>query len=152
MEGCGIEAGDEFLAAELGAIMRSPAWRTQRSLAIITFDEDGYDHEHPAQRVLTLMLGSAGVRQGYVSHVRYTHYSLLRTIEAALGLGTLTAQRPLRAAGERRVQPRAGRRRPGRRPAPAAATAGAGATGRAPGRRCSAARRRPRRGIRPPSW
>ena len=31
------------------------------------------------------------MRQGYVSHVRYTHYSLLRTIEAALGLGTLTA-------------------------------------------------------------
>jgi len=89
MEGCGIKAGDQFLQTELGAIMRSPAWRTQRSLAIITFDEDGYDYEHPAQRVLTLMLGS-GVRQGYVSHVRYTHYSLLRTIEAALGLGTLT--------------------------------------------------------------
>jgi hypothetical protein len=66
MEGCGIKAGDQFLQTELGAIMRSPAWRTQRSLAIITFDEDGYDHEHPAQRVLTLMLGS-GVRQGYVS-------------------------------------------------------------------------------------
>ncbi len=90
MEGCGIRAGDEFLAAELGAIERSPAWRTQRSLAIITFDEDGFDHEHPAQRVATLILGSRGVRQGYVSHVRYTHYSLLRTIEAALGLGTLT--------------------------------------------------------------
>jgi YVTN family beta-propeller protein len=91
IEGCGIKAGDSFLAAELGAIMRSPAWRTQRSLAIITFDEDGYDHQHPAQRVPTIILGSAGVRQGYVSHVRYTHYSLLRTIEAALGLGTLTA-------------------------------------------------------------
>ena len=90
MEGCGIRAGDEFLAGELGAIERSPAWRTQRSLAIITFDEDGFDHEHPAQRVATLILGSRGVRQGYVSHVRYTHYSLLRTIEAALGLGTLT--------------------------------------------------------------
>ena len=90
MEGCGIRAGDRFLAAELGAIMRSPAWRTQRSLAIITFDEDGYDHERPAQRVATLLLGSAGVRQGYTSHVRYTHYSLLRTIEAALGLGELT--------------------------------------------------------------
>ena len=89
MEGCGIRAGDRFLATELGAIMRSPAWRTQRSLAIITFDEDGYDYERPAQRVLTLMLGS-DVRQGYVSHARYTHYSLLRTIEAALGLGTLT--------------------------------------------------------------
>jgi YVTN family beta-propeller protein len=91
MEGCGIRAGDEFLADELGQIMRSPAWTTQRSLAIITFDEDAQDGQHPAQRTPTIVLGSAGVRQGYVSGVRYTHYSLLRTIEAALGLGTLTA-------------------------------------------------------------
>jgi YVTN family beta-propeller protein len=91
MEGCGIRAGDRFLASELGEIMRSPAWRTQRSLAIITFDEDAQDHQRPAQHVVTLLVGSAGVRQGYVSHVRYTHYSLLRTIEGALGLGTLTA-------------------------------------------------------------
>jgi len=90
MEGCGIRAGDRFLAGQLGSIMASPAWRTQRSLAIITFDEDAYDHERPAQRVATLVLGSAAVRAGFVSHVRYTHYSLLRTIEAALGLGTLT--------------------------------------------------------------
>jgi YVTN family beta-propeller protein len=90
MEGCGIRDGDNFLATELTEIMRSPAWRTQRSLAIITFDEDGYDYQHPAQHVATVIIGSRGVRQGYVSHVRYTHYSLLRTIEAALGLGTLT--------------------------------------------------------------
>jgi len=90
MEGCGIRAGDDFLATELGEIMRSAAWRTQRSLAIITFDEDGTDYQHPAQRIATILIGSADVRQGYVSHVRYTHYSLLRTIEAALGLGTLT--------------------------------------------------------------
>jgi YVTN family beta-propeller protein len=91
MEGCGIKAGDDFLATELGEIMRSPAWRTQRSLAIITFDEDGYDYERPAQRVATIIIGSQGVRRGYVSRVRYTHYSLLRTIEGVLGLGTLTA-------------------------------------------------------------
>jgi YVTN family beta-propeller protein len=90
MEGCGIRAGDRFLADQLGAIMRSPAWRTQRSLAIITFDEDAYDHERPAQRVPTVVLGSTGVRRGYVSPTRYTHYSLLRTIEGALGLRTLT--------------------------------------------------------------
>ncbi len=90
MEGCGIKAGDAFLATELGEIMRSPAWRTQRSMAIITFDEDGYDYERPAQRVATIIIGSRGVRRGYVSRIRYTHYSLLRTIEAALGLGTLT--------------------------------------------------------------
>jgi YVTN family beta-propeller protein len=91
MEGCGIKAGDDFMRQELGLIMRSPAWTTQRSLAIITFDEDGYDYEHPAQKVATIMIGSRDVRQGYVSDTRYTHYSLLRTIEAALGLGTLTA-------------------------------------------------------------
>jgi YVTN family beta-propeller protein len=90
MEGCGIAAGDDFLRQELGLIMRSPAWTTQRSLAIITFDEDGYDYEYPAQKVATIMIGSRDVRQGYVSATRYTHYSLLRTIEAALGLGTLT--------------------------------------------------------------
>jgi YVTN family beta-propeller protein len=90
MEGCGIRAGDRFLATQLGEIMRSPAWQTQRSLAIITFDEDAIDHQRPAQRIPTLMLASTGIRHGYVSKVRYTHYSLLRTIEAALGLKTLT--------------------------------------------------------------
>lgn len=91
MEGCGIRAGDRFLQHQLGQIVRSPAWRTQRSLAIITWDEDNYDHERPAQGVPTLILGSRGVRRGFVSSVRYTHYSLLRTIEGALGLGHLTA-------------------------------------------------------------
>jgi YVTN family beta-propeller protein len=91
MEGCGIRAGDRFLKAQLTQIMRSPAWRTQRSLAVITWDEDNYDHEHPAQWVPTLILGSQGVRRSFVSPVRYTHYSLLRTIEGALGLGHLTA-------------------------------------------------------------
>jgi YVTN family beta-propeller protein len=90
IESCGIKAGDDFLKAELGLIMRSPTWTRQRSLAIITFDEDNTDYQHPAQRVATIVLGSRGVRPGYTSPVRYTHYSLLRTIEAALGLGTLT--------------------------------------------------------------
>jgi len=58
MEGCGIAAGGEFLKTELTAIMNSPAWRTQRSLAIITFDEDAQDYQHPAQRVPTIVLAS----------------------------------------------------------------------------------------------
>ena len=91
MEGCGLAAGDAFLQTELTAIMRSPAWRTQRSLAIITFDEDAQDYQHPAQRVPTIILASQGVRPGRTDSTRYTHYSLLRTIEAALCLGTLTA-------------------------------------------------------------
>jgi len=89
MEGCGIRAGDNFLRSVVADITRSEAWRTQSSLIAITFDEDGYDYERPAQLVPTIVLGSH-VRKDYVSHFRYTHYSLLRTIEAALGLGTLT--------------------------------------------------------------
>jgi YVTN family beta-propeller protein len=126
MESCGIKAGDDFLKAELSLIMRSPAWTTQRSLAIITFDEDSTDYQHPAQRVPTIVLASRGVRQGYVSGVRYTHYSLLRTIEAALGLGTLTRNdlyaQPLNDIFTMNVTPRADS---ARQPAPAAAGAAA---------------------------
>jgi YVTN family beta-propeller protein len=91
MEGCGIAAGDAFLKAELTQVMNSPAWRTQRSLAIITFDEDAQDYQQPAQHVPTIVVASQGVRPGSTDGTRYTHYSLLRTVEAALGLGTLTA-------------------------------------------------------------
>jgi YVTN family beta-propeller protein len=91
MEACGIAAGDAFLKTELTQIMNSPAWRTQRSLAIITFDEDATDGQRPAQRIPTLVVASQGVRPGYTDPTRYTHYSMLRTVEAALGLGTLTA-------------------------------------------------------------
>jgi YVTN family beta-propeller protein len=91
MEGCGIAAGDAFLSTELSQIMNSPAWRTQRSLAIITFDEDAQDGQHPAQRIPTIVLGSQGVKRGATDATRYTHYSMLRTVEAALGTGTLTA-------------------------------------------------------------
>src|ERR1700691_1446118 len=111
MESCGIRAGDDFLKAELSLIMRSPAWTRQRSLAIITFDEDATDYQHPAQRVATIVLGSRGVRQGYVSPVRYTHQSLLRTVEGALGLGTLTGNdryaQPLNDIFSRNATPRA---------------------------------------------
>jgi hypothetical protein len=90
MEGCGVAAGDRFLKTQLTRIMASPAWTTQRSLAIITFDEDASDLHHPAQRIPTVILGSQHVKSGYVSKTRYTHYSLLRTIEAALNLPTMT--------------------------------------------------------------
>lgn len=129
MEGCGIAAGDAFLKTELTEIMNSPAWRTQRSLAIITFDEDAADGQRPAQHVPTIVLASSGVRGGATDPTRYTHYSLLRTVEAALGLGTLTANDkyaqplsdtfyPERSRGPRRhVQPARTTRAPSARPA-----------------------------------
>jgi Phosphoesterase family len=91
MEGCGIRAGDTFLKETIGDILASKAWTTQRSLLLVTFDEDRYDKERPAQLIPTIALASTGVKQGYLSKVRYDHYNMLRTIEGTLGLGTLTA-------------------------------------------------------------
>jgi Phosphoesterase family len=91
MEGCGIKAGDGALKKDIGDILASPAWKTQRSLLIVTFDEDGYDLQRPAQLIPTIVLGSQGVGQGVIDATRYDHYNLLRTIEGVLGLSTLTA-------------------------------------------------------------
>ena len=90
MEGCGITAGDSWLKTVATELFDSPAWRTQPCMLIVTWDEDAEDGQHPAQRVPTLVIGSQLVKRGFVSTVRYTHYSLLRTVEAALDLGTLT--------------------------------------------------------------
>jgi hypothetical protein len=90
MEGCGIAAGDSFLRTVATELFNSPAWKTQPSMLIVTWDEDAQDSQHPAQHVATFVTGSQYVKKGYVSTARYTQYSLLRTVEAALGLGTLT--------------------------------------------------------------
>jgi hypothetical protein len=92
MEGCGVAAGDEWLSQTLPAIFNSPAWTRQRSLLIITWDEDAADGQVNLEKVPTLILGSQGtVQAGSTSSHRYTLYSLLRTTEAALNLPSLTA-------------------------------------------------------------
>ncbi len=92
MEGCGIKAGDTWLSQTLPTIFNSPAWTQQRSLLIITWDEDAANGQATPQRIPTLILGSQGlVRAGSSSAHRYTLYSLLRTTEAALNLPSLTA-------------------------------------------------------------
>jgi hypothetical protein len=97
MESCGISAGDTWLSNTLPKLFASPAWTTQRSLLIITWDEDGNNSPGsfgPGQtnQVATIVVGSQGtVKTGYQSTVRYDHYSTARTIEAALGLQPLTA-------------------------------------------------------------
>ncbi|MBV8529173.1 MAG: ricin-type beta-trefoil lectin domain protein [Candidatus Dormibacteraeota bacterium] len=97
MESCGIASGDTWLSSNLPAVLNSPAWTTQRSLLIITWDEDGNNSPGgfgPGQtnQVATIVLGSQNtVKAGYSSTVRYDHYSTGRTIEQALGLAPLTA-------------------------------------------------------------
>jgi hypothetical protein len=90
MEGCGVAAGDGWLKSTLEPIFQSPAWTTQRSLLILTWDEDAADGQKNLQNVPTIVLGSQDVQAGAVSTARYTHYSMLRTIEEALHLPNLT--------------------------------------------------------------
>jgi hypothetical protein len=96
MESCGIAAGDKWLSGTLPHIFASAAWRGQRSLLIVTWDEDGNNLPGwfgPGQsnQVAAIMVGSQGtVRHGFRSDVRYDHYSTTRTIEDALRLAPLT--------------------------------------------------------------
>jgi len=100
MHDCAVRSGDDWAKAFFPKIFTSPAWTQQRSLLIVTFDEDGNGKGMPGgfgsgdnnkNKVTTLVLGSPGtVKAGFTSNTRYTHYSSTRTMEQALGLGTLT--------------------------------------------------------------
>lgn len=83
---------DGWLDETVTPILRSPAWQTQRSLLIITWDESYPPDTNTANAVAAVVVGSQGtVRAGYQSVVRYDHYSSGRTIENALGIAPLTA-------------------------------------------------------------
>lgn len=79
----GVEAASRWLERTFEPLLASPTFR-QGTLFIVTFDEG----TAADNRVFTVLLGEH-VKAGAVSDRPYTHYSLLRTIEAALGLDTL---------------------------------------------------------------
>jgi hypothetical protein len=85
MHDCGVSVGDTWLKNNLPAILSSPAWTTQRSLLLLTWDEGTTPND-----VATLMIGPSVV-PGYQSPTAYSHYSLLNTVESAWGLSPLTS-------------------------------------------------------------
>jgi hypothetical protein len=97
MEQCGIAAGDAWLSRTVPEILRSAAFKTRRSAIFITWDEDynnkTINQDNQDNRVPMIVIGSrrSGILPGPVRDPDgLTHYSLLRTIELALGLPTLT--------------------------------------------------------------
>jgi len=84
-----LKTQDGWLRQTLAPVLASPAWTTQKSLLIVTWDEDSSE---PDNHVAAIVVGSQGtVPAGTVSTTRYDHYSTARTIEAALGLPGITA-------------------------------------------------------------
>lgn len=84
-----LQVQDAWIKKTVAPILTSPAWTSQKSLLVITWDEDETEADN---HVATLVLGSQGtVPAGNVSSSRYDHYSTGRTIEAALGIPAITA-------------------------------------------------------------
>jgi acid phosphatase len=84
MHDCDVATGDAWLSREVPKILDSSAFRSSRSLLVVTFDE-GVDEDN---HVVTVFAGPAA-KAGARSSRPYTHYSLLRTVEDAWHLKPL---------------------------------------------------------------
>ncbi|MEJ0046428.1 MAG: alkaline phosphatase family protein [Rhodospirillales bacterium] len=82
-----LRTQDRWLKRTLTPIMNSAAWKTQRSLLILTWDES---QSRPPNHIGTILVGSQGLVSLGTSTVSYNHYSTGRTIENALGIAPLT--------------------------------------------------------------
>jgi hypothetical protein len=82
-----VAQGDAWAAAHFPSIFNSPAWTTQHSLLIFTNDED----DGGARNNVPLFMSSSDrtTKTNFSSTVPATHYSVLRTIEAAWGLSPI---------------------------------------------------------------
>ena len=76
---------DRWMAQAFGPLLKNDAFM-KGLLLVVTFDEA--DDRDPANHIFTALIGES-VLSGSVSKNPYNHYSLLRTIEGALSLGTL---------------------------------------------------------------
>jgi acid phosphatase len=82
-----IRQGDDWLRAQLPSILSSPAYTSQNSLVLIVWDED----DSLGNNQVAALVIAKNVRPGFRSPTLYSHYSILKTIEQAWGLGPLTS-------------------------------------------------------------
>ena len=82
-----MQLGDIAVNRLVDAIHASPAWKTGKSAIIMVWDENDYFPGIKNNVVLTVdtNYGVSGVK----SNVRYTHFSLLKSVEAGFGLPCL---------------------------------------------------------------
>jgi len=83
-----IIRGDVTVRKLVTAIRSSPVWRTGRNAIVVLWDENDYSTAPETNQVPLIIDTNYGVR-GTVSDTRYTHYSLLKTLEAGFRLPCL---------------------------------------------------------------
>jgi len=83
-----IYQGDQTLRSLVGAIHDSSQWSVGRNAIVITWDENDYSAAPNTNRVVLTVDTNYG-HHGVQSKVFYTHFALLKTIEAGLELPCL---------------------------------------------------------------
>jgi hypothetical protein len=80
--------GDVTLQRIVGAIKASPAWTEGRNAIVIVWDESDYANA-PITNQVTLIVDTNDDSHGHTSGRFYDHFSLLKSMEGALGLPCL---------------------------------------------------------------
>lgn len=83
-----IQRGDITVHRLVKAIKASPAWEDGKNAIVIVWDENDYSTAPNTNQVLLIVDTNYG-KQGVASSVRYTHFSLLKSIEAGFDLPCL---------------------------------------------------------------
>jgi hypothetical protein len=83
-----IYQGDLALRNIVKAIHDSPVWKEGRNAIVVLWDENDYSAVPNLNQVLVIVDTNYGVR-GVQSNRFYTHFSLLKTLEAGLDLPCL---------------------------------------------------------------
>lgn len=82
----GVSFADGYMSKKFGPLLTNPKFMNQM-LFVVTFDESGSKNNN--NQIYTSLFGDAVVAGGK-SSTAYTHYSILKTIENAWGLGSLS--------------------------------------------------------------
>jgi phosphatidylinositol-3-phosphatase len=89
MHSCPVATGDRWLSQVVPEIIASPEYQSRSLVLFITFDEND---NGPTNQVPTFVVAPSVPRHSRIG-VAFTHYSLLRSTEALLGLPLLGAAR-----------------------------------------------------------
>lgn len=83
-----IYRGDVTIQTLVTAIKKSPAWREGHNAIVVVWDENDYSLAPNTNQVLLIVDTNYGVH-GVQSSRRYSHFSLLKTLEVGFGLPCL---------------------------------------------------------------
>jgi hypothetical protein len=83
-----MQKGDNTLQTLVTAIHESDAWKRGNSAIVVVWDENDYSIAPTTNQVLLTVDTNYG-RMGVESHQFYTHFSLLKSLEAGFGLPCL---------------------------------------------------------------